>query len=416
MKNRDDSADMNGEAANDSTPLPPRRITALPPASLHFSPSPMSHNHRVSRVGLGLALGLLAAPVSGVSAQDVLERLELHGSLNAGYGRSDSLGVFGIPQKGTSDYRVFTLQGRFALTAKDQVVAQVFNRRLGTSPMAGAIADVTMQWAYWQHKEGDFTVKVGRNPLPRGLMNEVRYIGTVLPFFRPPIELQAEAFDALDGAVISYRHELPLGIGFEQHAFGGGSENRAIASTAKGQEIRIARTENMFGGQTYLTLPVANVRLGLYGARYGFIQPTGRGYRSNVIASAEGSASIFKLQTEHGRFTGYGPVNDNRNGYVWLTTRLHDRFAVAGQYAYTRRKLYATNPKANRMYMDTRTEGVAGMFNLTGNAVLKLEHHWRDGYAFDNAVPVVKSQTPTSVVMAPPQKARYILASVAASF
>ena len=376
----------------------------------------MSHHRLVSRAGLGLALGLLAAPVSGVSAQEALDRLELHGSLNAAYGRSDSLGVFGIPQKGTSDYRVFTLQGRFALTPKDQIVAQVFNRRLGASPLAGAIADVTMQWAYWQHKEGDFTVKVGRNPLPRGLLNEVRYIGTVIPFFRPSVELQAEAFDALDGAVVSYRHQLPLGIGYEQHVFAGGSENRQIASTAQGQQLRIARTENMFGGQSYLTLPVANAKLGLYGARYGFVQPTSRGYRTNVLGSAEASVSIFKLQTEHGRINGIGPINDNRSGYTWLTTRLHDRFAVAGQHAYTRRRLFATNPAANRMYMDTRTEGVSGVFSLTGNTVLKLEHHWRDGYAFDSSVPVVKSQTATAVVMAPPQKARYFLASVAASF
>jgi hypothetical protein len=374
----------------------------------------MSHHRHLSRVGL--ALGLLAAPVTGASAQDLLDRLEMHGSLNAGYGRSDSLGVFGIPQKGTSDYRVFTMQFRYKATEKDQVVAQVFNRRLGTSPLAGAISDVTMQWAYWQHKEGDFTLKVGRNPLPRGLMNEVRYIGTVIPFFRPPTELQLEAFDALDGAVASYHHELPLGIGFDQHVFAGGSENRAIASTAQGQQIRIARTENMFGGQSYLTLPVANAKLGLYGARYGFVQSTGRGYRSNVLASAEASVSIFKLQTEHGRITGYGPSNDNRSGYTWLTTRLHDRFSIAGQHAYTRRKLYATNPAANRFFMDTRTAGIAGSFGLTRSSVLKLEHHWRDGYSFDTSVPVTRSQSATSVVMAPPSKARYILASVAASF
>ena len=373
------------------------------------------HRHLVRR-GLRVALGLLAIPAASASAQDIFDRLEMHGSLNAGYGRTDSLGVFGIPQKGTSDYRVFTMQFRYKAGEKDQVVAQVFNRRLGASPLAGAISDVTMQWAYWQHKEGDFTLKAGRNPLPRGLLNEVRYIGTVLPFFRPPTELQLEAFDALDGAVLSYRHALPFGVGFEQHAFAGGSENRAIASTAQGQQIRIARTENMFGGQTYLTLPIANTKLGVYGARYGFIQTTGRGYRSNVIASAEASVGPAKLETEHGRITGYGPLNDNRSGYEWLTLRLHDRVSVAGQHAYTRRKLYATNPAMNRLYMDTRTEGVSGIFSLTGSSVLKVEHHWRDGYAFDNAVPVVKSQTPTSVVMAPRQKARYVLVSVAASF
>ena len=83
----------------------------------------MSHHHHLSRVGLGLALGLLAAPVSGASAQELLDRLEMHGSLNAGYGRSDSLGVFGIPQKGTSDYRVFTMQFRYKATEKDFRVA-----------------------------------------------------------------------------------------------------------------------------------------------------------------------------------------------------------------------------------------------------------------------------------------------------
>lgn len=360
-------------------------------------------------------LATLVAPAA-LRAQSALDKLEIHGALNAAYGRADTLGVFGIPQKGTSDYRVFTLQGRYNLTEKDLIVAQVFNRRLGTSPMAGAIADVTMQWAYYQHREGPFSVKVGRNPLPRGLYNEVRYIGTVLPFFRPPIEVQQEAFDAIDGAVLSYNFNLGRGIEFEQHGFFGGSENRAIANTASGQQIRIARTENMFGGQSYLSFPVAGLRFGMYGARYAFVQPTQRGYRSNLIASAEATVDRLKLATEHSRISGHGPSNDNRGGYYQATVRVVDRFSVAGQHAYINRKLYFTDTRLNRTFPEVRTNGISGILALPANSVLKLEHHWRNGWSFDTPTAPVASQTATTVTLSPKRDARYFLISVASSF
>jgi hypothetical protein len=98
-----------------------------------------------------LARGSLAAFPSAPQAQGMTDRLELHGALNAACGRASELPVLGVPRKGTSDYRTLTLQGRYTLSENDQIVAQVFNRRLGASPLAGAISEVTMQWAYWQH-------------------------------------------------------------------------------------------------------------------------------------------------------------------------------------------------------------------------------------------------------------------------
>lgn len=375
----------------------------------------MSHQN-FTRGAVQLALSLLAALPGVATAQGIPERLEFHGSLNAGYGRSKDLPAFGLPVTGTSDYRVFTLQGRYALTEKDQLVAQVFNRRLGTSPFVGALPDVTMQWAYWQHREGDFTVKFGRNPLPRGLVNEVRYIGTVLPFFRPSTELQGEAFDAIDGIVVTYRHELGYGLELEQHGFGGGSENRAITNTTAGQEVRIARTENMYGGQTYLRLPVANARVGAYAARYSFVQPTSRGHRLNMIFSGEATVDRLHLQAEHGRYTGHGPSNDSRNGYQEATLRLHNRFSVAGQNAYTSRMLFFTDPSLNFVYPETRTKGASMIFGLTSNSVFKIENHWRKGWSFDVPTNPVASQTATSVTLTPARNSRYYLVSVAASF
>jgi hypothetical protein len=377
----------------------------------------MTLQQMVTRPACRLALSFVVVASSAASGQQSLsDRLEFHGSLNAGYGRSHDLPTYGLPLTGTSDYRVFTLQGRYTISDQDQVVAQVFNRRLGTSPYATALADVVMQWAYYQHREGDFTFKVGRNPLPRGLRNEIRYIGTVLPFYRPPTELQGEAFDAIDGAVISYRHEIGNGIGFEQHGFGGGSENRNMANTSTGQELRIARTENMFGGQTYLTLPVAGVRLGAYAARYDFVQPTAKGYRLNTMFSGEATLDRLHLVTEHGRYVGHGPSNDNLNGYYEATVRLTNRLSVAGQKAYVNRMLFFANPDLNQRYMETDTKGASMIVGLTSNSVLKFEHHWRKGWAFDSPTPPVASQTATSVTFTPENSARYFLVSIAASF
>jgi hypothetical protein len=377
----------------------------------------MSIQHRLTRCTWRAALGLLAVASGPAAAQtSISDRLEFHGSLNAGYGKSQALPAYGLPLTGTSDYRDFTLQGRYTINENDQVVAQVFNRRLGTSPYANALPDVTMQWAYYQHKAGDFTFKVGRNPLPRGLVNEVRYIGTVLPFYRPSTELQGEAFDAIDGAVISYRHELGHGIEFEQHGFGGGSENRNLANTATGQELRIARTENMFGGQTYVMLPVAGIKLGAYAARYDFVQASGRGYRLNTMLSAQGTIDRLKVVSEHGRYTGHGPANDNLNGYTEATIRLHDRLSIAGQHAYVNRMLFFANTDLNMRYPETTTNGASIIFGLTPNSVLKFENHWRKGWQFDVPTVPVASQTATSVTLTPENNSRYYIVSVAASF
>jgi hypothetical protein len=364
---------------------------------------------------LGMFLLLALAPAA--SAQS-LDRLEIHGSLNAAYGRADTLGVFGVPQTGTSDYRTFTLQGRYTLSDKDQLVAQLFNRRLGTSALAGAISDVTMQWAYWQHRSGDFTFKAGRNPLPRGLSNETRYIGTVHPFFRPSFELQQDAFDAVDGAVVSYRHELVDGVvELEQHVFGGGSENRTVATTATGQEVRVARTENLFGGQTYLNFPVGNSRLGAYYTRYNFNQATTKGYRTQVMLSAEATPiERVKLETEHMRITGWGPSNDNRSGYFQGTFKVADRVSLGAQHSYTSRMLFFSNPDLNFVFPETKSDGGSVIYTLTNNAVLKFEHHWRAGWNFDTPTPPIASQTATDVNLNPKSHARYYLLSLAASF
>ncbi len=215
---------------------------------------------------------ILFALPAAVPAQSIADALSVHGSLNAGYAKSSDIPLIGIPTEGTADYRIMTLQIRYKVSDQDQFVTQFLNRRVGTSPLRTAIGDLTTQWAFWQRQSGNVTMKFGRAPLPRGLVNEVRYIGTLLPFFRVPYEYSYHAFDAVDGAVVSWRRSVG-DFGVEAHGFAGGTENRNIRSEANGLSVRISKANNLRGAQFYLDAP-AGLRFGLYADRYERIDET----------------------------------------------------------------------------------------------------------------------------------------------
>lgn len=372
------------------------------------------------RAALVLALSLAAG--ARLSAQDATDRLTWHASLNAGLARSDELPALGIPVKGTSDYRVFTLQTRYKLSEKDEFVAQFLNRRFGSSPLAAAIGDVTAQWAYWNHKfnvgSASGAFKAGRTPLTRGLLNEVRYIGSVLPFYRPSLEVYSDAFDALDGATLSLSH--PIGsASIEGNAFFGGSDWRSVVTTAAGLDPRIQRMENMFGSQLYLDLPVAGLRLGAYGARMEVRTPTAKGYMTNTILSAQSQFDRYTLRAEQSNLNGHGPSRDNHHKYFQGVVRVTDKVQVAGETTISNSRLFfpaARDAQLRSVLPSVRSQGASLMFDLAPGTLLKLEHHWRAGYVYDVNVPPIRSQTPTVVVLNPNRSTRYFIASIATTF
>jgi hypothetical protein len=365
------------------------------------------------------AVGAAALVVpTALRAQEIDERLQIHASLNAGYGRAGDLPVFGIPTEGTSDYRIFTLQFRYKLGEKDEIVTQFLNRRLGTSPIAGVLGDVTTQWAYWNHRfSPNASVKVGRNPLPRGLMNEIRYIGTLFPFYRPSMEVTTDAQDAIDGVVGTYSRALGGGVRATVHGFFGGSEHRALVSSSTGLALRVARLDNMFGGQFYLDLPIWETRVGAYLSRYQFRGTTGpAGYRTNPIFSLQTKPiDPVTVRAEYSRLQGYGPLNDNRSKYAQIAWRINDRWQLGGEHTRAEQRLFFANTANNRDFDAVRSWGVAGNYFLRPNVVLKAEHHWRKGYVWDVNVPPTVQTTPT-VILAPPQQGNYFIVSLATSF
>jgi hypothetical protein len=358
-------------------------------------------------------LALAAAVLIAAPAQAQELPLSVHGSLNAGYGRATDYPSLGIPLNGTADYRIATLQFRYDVSPEDQFVIQMLNRRVGSSPLATAVGDVTAQWAYWQHTAGDVKIKMGRAPLPRGLQNEVRYIGTVLPFFRVPFEYTGDAFDAVDGVVVSWRQALGS-FSFEAHPFFGGTENRSVRSVAAGLTVRRSRANNMIGSQFYLDAP-QSVRLGLHAARYDRVDSVQNGYRRFVGASGQWDPRYATFRLEHVRESGNGPASDIKTTYGQVVAKVSDRLRFAGEHTVAVQRIFGTAPTPNVDVFGVRSTGAAANWFFSGNTVLKLEHHWRSGYQFDAFTPPTTG-TGAALQVNPPYEARYWLLSVALAF
>lgn len=359
-------------------------------------------------------LVLSAGIASTLPAQTLDERLTLHASLNAAYAKSDDLPVLGIPKEGTVDYRVMTLQFRYQLAEKDAFVVQFLNRRLGSSPLAGVLNDVTTQLAFWQHREGAVTFKVGRNPLARGLLNEVRYIGTVLPFFRVPFEISGDAFDAVDGLVVSSRRNLGGGFSVEGHGHFGASENRSVRATATELTVRSSRAHNMVGAQGYFDAP-GGVRLGLFANKYERRTPTQSGFRNFVGYSGQVEQPFGTLRAEHFRESGESPGADLKSAYLQAIAKVHPRVHLAAEHIRQQQRVFFTDTRLNTDIPSVRETGAAlNLFGPVGTA-LKFEHRWRKGYTYDAFVsPTTLSGNTVTVNAA--RTTNYWLASVAMSF
>ncbi|WP_439643035.1 hypothetical protein [Gemmatimonas sp.] len=361
-----------------------------------------------------IAAGALLSGARVLSAQSLEERLTIHASLNAGYGKSNDLPVLGIPKEGTVDYRVMTLQFRYQMAPNDAFVVQLLNRRLGSSPLAGVLNDVTTQMAYWQHRAGAITTKVGRTPLPRGLTNEVRYIGTVLPFFRQPFEISGDAFDAVDGVLVTGRRDLAKGFAVEGHAHFGASENRSVRATSTELTVRSSRAHNMIGAQGYLDAP-GGVRLGVFANKYERRTPTQTGFRNFVAYSGQIDRSFGVLRAEHFRESGESPGADLKSRYVQAVAKLHPRIHLAGEHIRQTQRVFFTDTRLNTDIPSVRETGAAvNLFGAAGT-VFKFEHRWRNGYTYDAFVAPTTVEGNT-VRINPSRATNYWIASVATSF
>jgi hypothetical protein len=359
-----------------------------------------------------VAATLAASVLSGQTP----DALEVHGAINTGYGRADNTQILGIPSSGTTDYRNITLQLRYHLSESDQFVLQLLNRRLGGSPLQAALPDIAMHWAYWQRKTDWVTVKIGRAPMPRGLFNEVRFVGTVLPLYRPSFEIYGEGRETVDGFVASQRYSLGSSVGLQAHLFGGANEVRTQVVTTTGNSIRAYRGMPMIGGQVFLTLPF-ETKLGAYGASYAINPDTGAaGRRGEYMFSAETKLGPATFRTEGLRIYGINPAQDRKSGYVQGVANVFEDFDVVAEYSMTNNRVFQAAPKSNLDVTANRDFGYGLTYHLNGNALVRIERHEVSGFAYDRVVPFLTQVAPSTTLVADPTKGGYWLASFAVSF
>jgi hypothetical protein len=372
-----------------------------------------------------LCAAILAAPAAA-GAQD--DKLSVHGSINTGYARTDGLPNFGANKDGTTDYRSVTLQFGYKVSEQDRVVIQLLNRKLGTSPLNAVTPDVQPVWAFYEHKFGNgISAKLGRSPIPRGLFNEIRYIGTLLPLYRVGgTGVYGETFEFIDGAVISKKFDLGGDWAIESAVFGGGFSVKATIPTATGISVVNQREESAIGTQVWLETPIRGVKVGGFLSSYqptpaASIAPALRPNRNTTyMVSAEASFDRVFARSEYQAIASDAPnFVDVKGWYVQGGVKPHEQLSFTAEYGGLNNTIRFPAPVTNEIDMPVSRELILGVaWKQSAQVAFKAEVHRYDGYNFDTPVPAVIAPTgpPFVATLAPASKVNMLIASVAVSF
>jgi hypothetical protein len=242
-------------------------------------------------------------PAAPGMAEKILDRLTFHAYVNQAYAISDHHQVFGIPTGGTTDYRTVAIQFRYALTKADTILVQLGNFRYGDSPINKLHSDVELEFGFYQHVFADSTtVQAGKMPLPLGIYNEIRDVGTLLPFYAPPTNMYLETFSSrnLEGLMVSRSFARSSAWSVDADLYGGGwrlpEERQATGVLAD------SRTENAIGTEVWLNTPLSGLRLGAgychFDAKKGLFQVKTLDPHWLVHASVDASFEGFYFRSE----------------------------------------------------------------------------------------------------------------------
>jgi hypothetical protein len=312
-------------------------------------------------------------------------------------GQSEDVKILGLGTTLTTDYRSAALQVAYLLTPRDRVVLQFSHRRLGESPIMQFEPNIEMDWAFYQHRFGSFWLRGGRFPLPAGIYNEVRDVGTILPFFRAPYTSYPDGTETVDG--IGFTYTALLGDwSIEANGAWGGTELKVVVIQPTTTLPILVRNEETVAGQFWLNTPLDGLRVGVAGMRW---EQNARNHLTTQL-SLDGDFERFMVRAEYKTrdfddvdiFTYYG------QGGIKLTQRLQ----LLAQYEVAD---IETGPTGQRVDQNLLKDGALGVkYSFTPNLVLKLEAHQTRGTLYDEFVNPV----------GPAAKTRYAIASISASF
>lgn len=206
-----------------------------------------------------LSAALLAA---GLAVADSVEgqKVSLHGFATQGYASATDYPIYGISTDGTGDYRTAAFQARFMATTRDHFVVQFSHQRLGSSNFMEFEDDVALDWLFYQRRLFGASIRAGRVPMPRGLFNEVRDVGVLLPFFRASKAFYSEGVESIDGVALS----RSFGLGdwtADASVFGGDFDLKVELTGSEGLSVTRSELTRTVGSQLVVNTPLPGLRV-----------------------------------------------------------------------------------------------------------------------------------------------------------
>jgi hypothetical protein len=359
--------------------------------------------------------GSESAPAPAQTSESALapeQRLVIHGYFSQAYANSQGHQLIGIPDDGTFDYRRMAVLFRGNITRRDALVIQLAQRRLGGSPTMSLEPDVKVDWTFYEHRFNSGTsVRAGRIPNPLGIFSEIRYVGTLLPFYRAPYNFYQEGSftsENVDGARVTQTIAPTKPWNAETTIFGGGF---SMIESYAGQ-VNEAHTSNALGGQFWLNTPVDGLRFGVGGdffdTKNTILTSSGKDEWKTWIASFDLSRTRVRLRSEYSEIHIKEAEFVAKAFYVYGGVSLTDKLVAHAQYDDAKAIIGTGDASATlpKFYRDT-TLGLSYAFRPS--VVAKAEHHWAKGRLIeDEAVPLDPSIGPF--------EGNYYILSLSASF
>ena len=358
------------------------------------------------------AVVLLASPSLATDVQGET-KLRIHGYLSQAYGWADidqdpellswlEGGILGLDEDGTTDYRTLALQIRYEIHDRSAVVFQFDHERLGAMPQSEVRDDVEVDWAFFTHlfKQGT-SIRVGRLPLPWGIYNEIRDVGTLLPFFRPvdDIYLESESFDeSFNGLQISHGFFPATPWALDVDVFGGQSNQESTSVDSQGNRVRAVGSSDRFGFRLWLETPVTGLTFGfglLEEMQKGGLLAKGEELPSDRwMLSLRGDFERFVVRSEYMEQDSVFESQDlgrtafeKQTFYVETAVKLYNNLELLAQYVKTEDFAeIIDDPIANPLFVSEEsvdvssgTEYALGLrYGLRLNVVVRAEYHWRE--------------------------------------
>ncbi len=345
----------------------------------------MSKNRWVLGIMILVGVIVLVLPAAAEDQDSDRSKLHFHGYLSVAFGISDGHQYRGVPDDGTMELRNAAVQMRYTLTKKDKFLFQISNESVGESPTNELRDPVELDWVFYHRQlADDTTLRIGRVPLPIGIYNEIKDVGTLLPFYRPAGNFYGEGTwtsDTVDGLVVS--HTLAPDAGWNLHldAYYGSWDR--IEQDGNTLAVGVADIDDAVGFYVWLQTPHPGVRFGVGANRFDasggvYLPPGVEDEEETRYVSIEAAFDRATFRSEHSKRTFTG--GDWQAFYVELTVRLTEKLRLMG--IYDAGHLHYEIPFFATFDGDLeKAVGVGVNYAFRGDLIFKAEHHWVEGYA-----------------------------------